>query len=45
MTDPTSPARQEGTMRNSRMVNGRLADGLLMAILREEWQPGAEPAS
>jgi RimJ/RimL family protein N-acetyltransferase len=37
--------RQEGFMRKSRMVKGRLSDGLLMAILREEWEPGGEPAS
>jgi RimJ/RimL family protein N-acetyltransferase len=37
--------RQEGYMRNARQVNGRPADGLLMAILREEWRPQPEPAA
>jgi RimJ/RimL family protein N-acetyltransferase len=37
--------RQEGVMRKARQVNGVRVDGLLMAILREEWQPEPEPAA
>ena len=37
--------KHEGVMRRSWQFKGRLADSVLMAILREEWQAGPESAS
>ena len=37
--------KHEGVMRRSWQFKGRLADSVLMAILREEWQAGLESAS